>query len=72
MDVAGGRDSDMSEVIVWTCHNGMNQRFEPDYNVQKPVYASTGITPNKPFMIFSRMNGNRVLTYNPYDRSMGK
>lgn len=65
MDVAGGRDTDNQKVILWSCHRGANQRFEVDYNIQRPVYATSGIVPNRPFMIFSRMHGNRVLAYYP-------
>jgi len=61
MDVAGGRDVDAQHVIMWNCHNGANQRFEVDYNIQKKLVKSTNLQPNKPFFIQSRMSGGRVL-----------
>jgi hypothetical protein len=33
MDVSGGRDVDGQDVIMWSCHNGANQRFDATYNV---------------------------------------
>ena len=61
MDVAGGRNADNSRIHMWSCHNGLNQRFEVTYSVTKPVYKSTNLRPRKPFFIRSRMSGGRVL-----------
>jgi hypothetical protein len=62
MDVAAGRDVDAQHVIVWSCHNGANQRFEVSYNVGKGTKAARlPIKPNTPFYIQSRMGGGRVL-----------
>jgi hypothetical protein len=61
MDVAGGKDADNTPVLIWTCHKGANQRFEPDYNINRPTYTSSGMVPRKPFMIVSKMRGARVL-----------
>lgn len=61
LDVWRGRDADYSPLIVWSCHRGANQRFEPDYNLNRPTFTSTGIMPRKPFMIVSKMRGGRVL-----------
>lgn len=52
MDIGQG-DRDGSIVHMWTYHNGWNQRFDADYKVEKPVIKSTGLKPNKPFMIVS-------------------
>lgn len=52
MDVGWG-NKDGSGVHMWTNHNGQNQRFDADYNIKKPSYKSTGLIPNKPFMIVS-------------------
>jgi len=41
----------------------MNQRFDADYNIKKPMYKSTGLTADKPFLIQSKMSGKRVLYY---------
>jgi hypothetical protein len=61
MDVYWGKNRDGQRVIAWSCHNGWNQRFEVNYNVRKPVYRSTGLAANRPFMIKSRMAGGKVL-----------
>jgi hypothetical protein len=61
MDVAGGRNADNQKVIMWSCHNGHNQRFEVNYSVVRPIFKSTHLKPNVPFMIHSRMAGGRVL-----------
>jgi hypothetical protein len=62
-DVAGGRNADGAYIMMWNCHNGLNQRFEVNYSVNKPVYKSTGIAPGKPFMIKSNLAGGKVLYY---------
>jgi hypothetical protein len=36
---------------LWTHHNGANQRWDADYNVKRPVYKSSGMRADKPFMI---------------------
>jgi len=33
----------------------MNQRFEVNYNVKKPLFKSTGLLSGKAFMIQSKM-----------------
>jgi hypothetical protein len=62
-DVAGARNADGAYIHLWTYHRGANQRFEVNYNVNKPVYKTTGIKPGKPFMIKSHMSGGKVLYY---------
>jgi hypothetical protein len=38
--------------------------FEASYKTRKPLYKSTGMKPNTPFMIKSRMSGGRVVFFN--------
>jgi len=61
IDVSGGQNRDGQTVILWSCHNGANQRFEVTYSVTKPLYKSTNLVAGKPFFIRSRMPGGRVL-----------
>jgi len=68
MDVYWGKDVDGQRVIVWSCHNGANQRFDVNYNTQKPMFKSTGLKPGKPFFIRSRMADARVLFW---DKQIG-
>lgn len=51
IDVWYGRDTDNQRLVLWSCHNGINQRFEANYNTKKPLYKSTNLKPNKLFMI---------------------
>lgn len=62
IDAAQG-DREGSYIHLWTHHRGWNQRWEINYKTQRPVYKSTGMPPNKPFMIKSRMRDGRVLYY---------
>lgn len=63
LDVAGGKNVDGQPVILWSPHNGPNQRFEVSYSVTRPVYKSTNLKPGQPFFIRSVMGGNRVLFF---------
>lgn len=64
MDVAGGRNADGQRVIVWSHHNGANQKFEAQFKVTKPIYKSTHLKAGKDFMIQARMAEGRVLYWN--------
>ena len=63
IDVSGAQNKDGADVIFWQCHNGDNQRFEAQYKTDKPLYKSTGLKPNTPFMIKSVMHGGRVIYF---------
>lgn len=51
IDVAGAHNRNGAWVHLWTHHNGANQRWDADYNVKRPVYKSSGMRADKPFMI---------------------
>jgi hypothetical protein len=38
--------------------------FEANYKTKKPLYKSTGLKPNTPFMIKSSMSDGRVVFFN--------
>jgi hypothetical protein len=43
MDVWYGKDRQNQHIVMWSCHNGINQRFEVNYNTKKPMFKSTGL-----------------------------
>ena len=60
LDVAGAKDRDGQNVIVWKKHGKLNQQWKIEY-----VDADTiqnGLIPDKPFKILSKMPGGRAIT----------
>ena len=64
MDVWYGKDVENQHIVMWSCHNGANQRFEVNYNTKKPLFISSGLPKNRAFMIKSKMRDGRVLYFN--------
>lgn len=60
LDVSGGRDKEGQNVIVWRKHNGKNQKWNIVYKDEDTV--QTGIIPDKPFRLVTKMRSGRVLT----------
>lgn len=67
-DVNGGADKEGNDVIVWTKHNGLNQRWKIIYLDEKADEPTTGIDQdsglyrNRPFYVISRLAKHRALT----------
>lgn len=67
VDVAGGRDSNGQNVIVWRRHNGPNQRWKIIYldTIKVQVeYNGAALKADTPFQFVSQMKGHRLLTMN--------
>lgn len=60
IDVAGARDADGSNVIVWKKHGNLNQQWKIEY-VNADIIQN-GIIPDKPFKIITKMGSARALT----------
>lgn len=60
VDVSGSRDKDGQNVIVWKKHNGRNQKWNIVYINEDSV--QTGIIPDKPFRLVTKLRSGRVLT----------
>jgi hypothetical protein len=60
IDVAGSRDQDGANVIVWKRHGKLNQQWKVEY-VDADVIQN-GIIPDKPFRIISKMRAGRAIT----------
>lgn len=60
LDVAGSRDVNNNDVVVWSRHNGLNQQWDVVYTdePEPPV----NFIPNKPFVLINQMRGKRLLT----------
>lgn len=70
LDVAGNRDAEGNNVIVWKRHNGLNQRWKIFYLDEKKEEPTTGLDVdsglhrNRAFYIISRLPGKRAIQVN--------
>jgi len=68
LDVAGGRDAEGQNVLVWKRHNGLNQRWnilyldEKKEEPTKGLDDDSGLYRNRPFYIVSRLPAKRAIT----------
>jgi len=62
-----GRNVDNNKMIVWTCHKGQNQKYNPVTTATRKWAAKPSrISSNKKFQIVTRMRSKRVLYYNEH------
>lgn len=74
LDVAGGRDRNGQNILVWTKHNGRNQKWRIEYLNRKPQKPKKKAAPRKgeysadhhlyverPFYIVSKLGSQRYL-----------
>jgi hypothetical protein len=56
----------MNPIIIWTCHNGWNQRWSVVSTARKTHNARRSNIQSTRFMIRTHMRGNRVLYWNEH------
>jgi hypothetical protein len=67
LDVAGGKDAEGQNVIVWKRHNGNNQKWTITYvdsvkiDTNEDFTGTWGFTANKPFYLRSKLPSRRVM-----------
>jgi hypothetical protein len=69
VDSSGGRNTFNNQIIVWSCHNGQNQKWSvAALNKKFNIKASGGVRSGKMdrFQIVTRMRSNRVIFYNEH------
>jgi hypothetical protein len=78
LDVAGSRDTEGNNVVVWKRHNGLNQRWKVIYlDEMKPeptkgLDQETGLYRNRAFYIVSRLPAHRVATVQGHNLAITK